>query len=293
MQQVNGFESSSICHLSDHTIECLFDTRHYRSQDCFKRCWYHLIPVQRRSQDLYEAAGHWKKSPWQIPLLFLTVAPGQVVLCHKHPHIMGIPPQIHLWQPYYNFLSQQFAYHCHCHWGESLAKTHFIYNQRSWHIRFPNPPPPNELYSPNLVHQKLDFDQTWNWIHVSWIRGICWLAKQMGIQQPVHHIKTLVFRFVVDCIANRTKYWMGIFSIEDLLIVLLLLLNLPSTFLRFFFLLNNIFQWLHGKLSSCTKTPAHLKFICIVTNFTETQPLEQIFIWMECNQCYSFNQNLH
>jgi hypothetical protein len=48
----------------------------------------------------------------------------------------------------------------------------------------------------------------------------------MGIQQPDPFIKTLVFKFVVDCLEHSVQDLTGSIWIEDLLAILHFLLNL-------------------------------------------------------------------
>jgi len=56
---------------------------------------------------------------------------GGVPMMGSHPSSSILSPQR---QPHHNLLSQQFTLHSHCHWGQSLAKSHFICHQQSWHI---------------------------------------------------------------------------------------------------------------------------------------------------------------
>jgi len=172
-----------------------------------------------------------------------------VILCHIHPLFKGIAPPNWQRRPNNNLLSEQFAYHSHSHQGTHLAKIRFISRQRSWQISIPNPSPHQEPYGTNLVHHKLCSGQAGNWILV--VRDlVCFrLANRMGIQQPDHLIKTLIFKFIVDCIENTIEYWTAITWIEDLLTILHLLLNYPCAFVCFHFILNDLIQLLQCKLS--------------------------------------------
>jgi len=283
---------SGQCHFVNVTAEFLCHSGHCDPQDWFKgwcKCW---MCLRWSCLDLWKAAGHRIQSLQQIPLLFFTDNPRNVVLCPIHPLFMGIPQQICQWKPHYNFLSQHFAYHCCCHWGESLAKTHFIHHQHSWHIRIPNPPPHNAPYGPSLVRQTVGSGQVWNWILVACNMVICWLANRMGIQQPDHLIKTLVFKFVVDCIENSIQHSTGIVWIENPVTILHLLLNLPGTFVCVLFILNDLFQLLRCKLGRWVHIPVLLEFL-VMLGISETSNHWDKYIWMGYNQFYSFNQNLH
>jgi hypothetical protein len=90
------------------------------------------------------------------------------------------------------------------------------------------------------------------------------LANRMGIQQPDHLIKTLVFKFVVACVENSAQYWTGICWIEELLAILHLLLDLCCTMDGIHLVLNYFSQLLQGKLGRWAHTPALLKFITMV-----------------------------
>jgi hypothetical protein len=85
----------------------------------------------------------------------------------------------------------------------------------------------------------------------------------MGIQQPDHLIKTLVLKFVVDCVENSAQDCTGIIWIEDPLAIHLLL-KLFSTFVGLLFVLNDLFQLLQGQLGRLANSPAHLKFIAML-----------------------------
>jgi len=65
---------------------------------------------------------------------------------------------------------------------------------------------------------------------------------------PDSFIKTLGFKFVVDFIENCIQYRACIFWIEDLLSILPLLLNIPCTFVRVLFVLNDLILLLGCKL---------------------------------------------
>jgi len=283
MQQVYEFEFGSNCYLVNDTPECLYHSRHCDHQDWFQGWCKGWMPLWWNCLYLWKAEGHWILSPQWIPLPFFTHHPAIVTLCHIHPLVKGIPPQNQPRQPHYNFLSQQFTYHCCCHWGESLAKSHLIRHHCSSHIGIPNPPPHNEPYCPNLVCQKHRSGQAGNWILVTWNTGICWLANQMGVQQPDCLIKTLGFKFIVDCIDNSIQYWSRIFWIKDLLTILHLLLNLPSPFLCVVFVLNDLFQLLRCKLDRWAHIQALLKFIPMLGISQRSNHLNES-LWMEYNQ---------
>jgi len=190
------------------------------------------------------------------------------------------PHKIEQWQPHYHFLSQQFAKHCHCNRGGSLSKTHFICHQCSWHISIPNPPPHNEPDGPNLVRQALSSEQAWNWILVACNTVIKELANRMRIQQRDCFIKTLRLKSIVDCIGNRVMCWACIIWIKDLLTILNLLLNLPSTFVVIYFVFNDLCQSLGCKLGRYGHLPALLKFISMLHIST---------IWMNTCRCNVIN----
>jgi len=192
-------------------------------------------------------------SPQWLQYQFFTADPGKVVLCHIHPLFKDIPPQNWQQQPQYNFLSGQFAYHCCCHWGESLTKIHFICQQHFQHGTIPNPPHHNEQYGPNMVYQKVRSGKAWNWIVIARNMVICWLVNRMGIQQPECLINKLIFKSVVDWIRNSIWYGPGIFLIKDFLTHHYLLLNVPCAFAcilifcsdQFQLLLNRLGRWTH------------------------------------------------
>jgi len=157
-------------------------------QDWFEGWCKRWMPLRWSCLYLWKAAGHWILSAQWIPLPFFTDYAGKVVLSHIHTLVKGIPPQNRQLYPHYNIPSQQYTYHCCCHRGESLAKTHFIRQHCSWHIRIPNPPPHNEPYGQNLVHQKPCSGRAWHTV-------ICWLVNLIGVQQPDCLIKTHAFKF--------------------------------------------------------------------------------------------------
>jgi len=86
----------------------------------------------------------------------------------------------------------------------------------------------------------------------------------MDIQQLDHHIMTLMFRFIIDCIQNGAQSWTAIFWIEDTSTILHLDLNLPCTTVCFIFVLNNLFLLFWGKLHSWAFTQALLKYIVML-----------------------------
>jgi len=237
-----------MCHLVGNTFEGLSQSGRCYRQDWFKGwdlCW---MAVGWCWLDLRQAAGHRIQSLERILLPFVTDNAGKVIVRQNHPLFKGIPPKNGKWQPHYNFLGHQFAKHCRCNTGESLFKPHYIRHLCSWRICIPNPSPHDEQDGPNLLYQKLNSKQAWNWILAAWNTIIWWLANRTPIQQHNCFIKTLMFKFVVDCIENRIQYWACIFWIKDLLIILQLLLNLPCTFVRVLFILNDLFQLLRYKL---------------------------------------------
>jgi len=237
-------------------------------------------------------AGHLILSQQWIPLLFFTNYPGKVILCPIHPPAQSTPRQNRQQQPHYNFLSQQCTYHCCCHGGESLAKTHFIHHHRFWQIWIPKPPCHNEQYHTNLMRQELPTGKSWDWILVARNMDICWLANRMGIQQPDCRIKSLVLKFLVDHNEISIDYWTRIFWIEDLLTILHWLLNLPWTFVCVLFILNDLFQLLQCMLGRWAHIPALVKFIAMLGILLTSNHLNKS-LWMEYNQFNSFNQNLH
>jgi len=170
--------------------------------------------------------------------------------------------------------------------------THFICHQCFWHISIPNSPSHNEPFRPNLVCQKLNAGQVWNCILLASNTGICWLANRMGIQQPDSLIKTLVFKYIVNCIESSIPYLTCIFWIKDILTILHLLLNLTCTIVYVLFVLNHLFQLLWYELLRWEDIPALLKFI-VMLGISLTSNHWNKYIWMECNQFNSFNQNLH
>jgi len=230
VQHVPESEISCMCHLFDDSLEGLSDSGHCNHQDWFGGWHMCRMPVRWCCLDLQQAAGHRIEYLEWIPLPFFTNNAGKVIVLQNHPLFTGIPPYNGLWQPHHDILSNHFAKHCRCNWGESLSKTHFILHKCSWHIAFPNPPHHDEPDGPNLVRQKLSSRQLWNWILLAWNMVLCWLTNRMSIEQPDCLVNTLAFKFVVDCTENRIQYWAGICWIEDLLIILHLLLNLPCTF---------------------------------------------------------------
>jgi len=243
----NTFRWCSICHLVNDTLEYLC-----HSAQCNYLAWYKdwikcRIPLRWSLMDPQTVATHWIQSLQQMPLPFFTNNPGIVALCHIHPFFKGISPQNWLWQPHNNLLTQQFAYPSCCHRGKSPAKTYFICHQRSWLIWIPNPSPHIELYCPNLVCQKRDFSQDWNWTVVASDLVCFQLPNRSGIQRPDCLIKALGFKFVVEFIGNIIQYTTAIILIEDLLTILHLLLNLPCIFVSFLSIRHDHFQLLQCK----------------------------------------------
>jgi hypothetical protein len=114
----------------------------------------------------------------------------------------------------------------------------------------------------------------------------------MSIQQPDCLSKTLVFKFVVDCTENHIPYSAGICGIEDLLTILHLLLKLCCTFVSVLFVLNELFQLLRCKLGRWAYNLALLKLIAMLGVSQSINHWNE-HIWMQYNQFYSFNQNLH
>jgi len=129
-------------------------------------------------------------------------------------------------------------------------------------------------------------------IVVAWDTVRCWLAKWKGIQQPDCIIQTLMVKLVVGCIENSIHYWTHIIWIEDLLTIFHLLLSFPWTFVCFVFVLNDLFQSLWYRLGRWAHTPVHLKFISMF-RISQTCNHWNEYLWMEYNEFYSFNQNLH
>jgi len=165
----------------------------------------------------------------------------------------------------WQLLSQQFANNYCCHRGESHSHSHFIRHLCSRYISIPHPPPHDVPHRPNLVCQKLRSRQDWNWIVVAWNTVICWLTNRMSIQQPDHLLITLLIKVIVDCVENSIQYWTGIFWIEVLLAIHLLL-DLSCTMVGLLFVLNDLFQLLQGKLGLWAHTPALLKCTVMLGN---------------------------
>jgi len=263
VQQVDEFEICSTCHLVDDSLEGICHSGHCDQQDWLigrYKCW---MPVRGCRLDFQQAVGHGIRSLERIPLPLYTENAGHVVVRQNHPLFKGIPPWNGQWQPHYNFLSNQFAKHYRCNWGESISNTHFIRHQCSWHISIPYPSPHNEPDGPNLVRQKRSSGQTWNWKFVAWNTVIYWLAHRMGIQQPDCLIKTLMLKFVVDCVENSAQDSIGIIWIEGRLAIHLLL-NLSWTLFGPLFILNDLFQLLRGQFGIWAHTPALLKLIAML-----------------------------
>jgi hypothetical protein len=114
----------------------------------------------------------------------------------------------------------------------------------------------------------------------------------MSIQQPDSLIKTLMFKFVVDCTENWIQYSAGICWIEDHLAILHLLLNVSCAFVRIVFVLNDLFLLLGWKLGRWAHIPALLKLIAML-GISHSRNHRNKYIWMQYNRFYSFNQNLH
>ena len=191
-----------MCHLVDDTIDGLCHSGHCYHQDWFKgwyQCW---MPMEWSWLDLQRAAGHRIQSLERIPLSLFVDNARKVVVCQDHPLFQGILPYNRQWQTHYHFLSDQLEKHCHCNWGESLSKTHFICHLCSWHISIPNASSHDEQDGPNLVHQTLSCGPAWNWTLAGWNTVICWMANRMCIQLPDCFIKTLVCKLVIDWIKN-------------------------------------------------------------------------------------------
>jgi len=95
-----------------------------------------------------------------------------------------------------------------------------------------------------------------------------------------------------NCIEHGVQYWTGVILINDLVTILHLLLNLPSTFVWVLLVLNDLFQLLRWKLCRWAYILALLKFITML-GISQTSNHLNEYLWMEYNQFYSFNQNLH
>jgi len=291
-QQVHRFEIGSMPHLINESLDCLFHSGSCNHQDWFRgwyKCW---MPVRWCCLDRQQVGGHRIQSLEWIPMPFFTDNARKVIVPQNHPLFKGIPPWNGQRQPHYTILSHQFANHCRCHWGECLSNTHFICHQYSWHISITTPPHHNEPYGPNLVCQTLSTRQAWNWILVVQNPVICWLMNMMSIQKPDCLIKTLEFKFIVDCNKRCVKYWGEICSIEKLLTVLHLLLNHPCSLVCDPFFLNNPVQLLIYKLDRWYCIPALQKLIAMLGISQQSNHWNE-YIWMRFNQLYSFDQNLH
>jgi len=227
-----------------------------------------------------------------MPLTSCTDTTWIVVLCHIQPLLEGIPQQNWQRQPHKNHQSQPVVYRGNYNWGRSHTKTHSICHLHSWHIWIPNPSPHTEPYCPSMVHQKLDSRQAVNRVLDARDSVSYRLVNQMGIKQPDCRIKTLVFKFVVDYIENSIQYWSAIIWIKDFLTILQLLLNIPWTIVCFLFILNDLFQLLWCKVGRWDNTPMLLTFIKML-GIPLTSNHSNEYIWMEYNQFYYFNQNLH
>jgi hypothetical protein len=119
---------------------------------------------------------------------------------------------------------------------------------------------------------------------------ICWVANKIDLQHPHCLIKTLMFKFIVECVENSAQYWNGIMWIENLLAILHLLLNLSCTLVCLLFTLNDLFQLLQGKFDCWAHSPVLLKFIAML-DISQTRIWTQYYV--EYIQFYSLNQNLH
>jgi len=115
---------------------------------------------------------------------------------------------------------------------------------------------------------------------------------RMSIQQPDCLIKTLVFKFVVDCTENRIEYWACICWIEDLLTILRLLLNLPCPLVCVRVVLNHLSQFFGCKRGRWAHIEALLKLIRML-GISQTSNHSNKYVRMQYNQFYPFIQNLH
>jgi len=148
------------------------------------------------------------------------------------------------------------------HSCEYCANVNCIHPQHSWDICIPNPSSNHQPYWPNLVHSKLGFGQTWDWVVVAKYSVIFLFADWMGIPQPHHYNQRPLFIFIVGGIENCTHYWTGSIWIENIQIRILPLNQAPQV-VCFHFVFNGI-SWLFSITSDiCTYTFMLLNYMAM------------------------------
>jgi len=148
----------------------------------------HWMPLRWPCLDHWTATEYWIHALQWRPLWFFTNNVRIDVLRNIHPLNYSIPPQNWKQQAHNKLLSQQFAYHSHCHWGKCLAKTNFICHQGSCHIWIPNPSPHNEKSYSNLERQKRGCRYAWNrillpgtWFALNWFIRLAFSRRTASI----------------------------------------------------------------------------------------------------------------
>jgi len=217
------------------------------------------MPKRWSCLDHYNAVGHCIQSLEQIPFSFFTHNLGIIILHHIHPHFNGTSPSHLQQQPHNNLLSRQFAYYSHCYWSKSLANTHFICHQHSWHCRITNTSPHNERFCPKLVHQRLGSRHAWKWIHVASDLVSFWLVNWTVIHQPNHLTMILKFKFIQIRIERSAHNKTAITWSKCSPVILYLHLNLQYFFFCLVFIFCTQFQLFQNQLGWSAHTLALFK----------------------------------